>query len=77
MNRLWGMIKSLQVTLMLPLCQVWMPANVQMLYFFMNYNLNLQLFSLSFLDFTFLTYLSQSYPEERAFSDHFWNQDIF
>ena len=71
MNRLWGMIKSLQITLMLPLCLVSMPANVQLLYFFMNSNLNLQF--LSFLNFNFLTYYSDVYPEETPISDNFEN----
>ena len=42
MSQLWGMIRSLQIILFLPLTLVNMPPNVQLLYFFMTFNCNFQ-----------------------------------
>lgn len=51
MSRLWGMIKSIQIILMFPLTLVDIPANVQLLYFFMTYNFNMELVPLDDLSF--------------------------
>ncbi|TNV74823.1 hypothetical protein FGO68_gene10275 [Halteria grandinella] len=51
MSRLWGNINSIQIVLQLPLCSVRMPANVQLIYYFIQYNFNIELIQLDFIDF--------------------------
>ena len=43
MSRLWGLIGSMQLIVMMPLMSVNMPGNVQLLYYFINYNMNFQI----------------------------------
>lgn len=61
MNKLWGMIKALQIILMLPLTFVDIPPNVQLLYFFMNSNFNIQLIPSTSMNFEFLTLYGGNY----------------
>ena len=77
MNRLWGVIKSLQVILLLPLTLVDIPPNVQLLYFFMNSNFNIQLVPSSTLSFAFMNLYGGEYQEPTEFNVEFDSQDIF
>jgi hypothetical protein len=43
MSRLWGLIGSMQLIVMMPLMSVNIPGNVQLLYYFINYNMNFQI----------------------------------
>jgi hypothetical protein len=43
MNQLWSLIKVQQIIFLLPLLLIPMPANVQLLYSFMNQNMNMQI----------------------------------
>lgn len=61
MNKLWGMIKALQIILMLPLTHVDIPPNVQLLYFFMNSNFNIQLVPSSTTSFQFFPLYGGNY----------------
>lgn len=74
MSRLWGMIKSIQIILMFPLTLVEIPANVQLLYFFMTYNFNMELVPLDSLSFQFMDFESSSYPVQVPFNDKFEDQ---
>jgi hypothetical protein len=58
MNRLWGIIMSVQIILVFPLILVDIPSNVQLLYFFMNQNMNMQILPLDSLSFKFLDFES-------------------
>ena len=42
MSRLWGMISSMQLIVLMPLISVSIPGNVQLLYYFISYNMNFQ-----------------------------------
>ena len=79
MNTFWGIIKSVQIILLYPLILVDIPPNVQLLYFFMNQNLNIQILPLDFLIFKFLDFESanSSTAQSLAFNDKFDDQDIF
>ena len=77
MNRLWGMIKSIQIILMFPLTLIDIPANVQLIYYFMTYNCNLQLIPIDAYLFTLLDFGSLNDPNEIPFNDKFDDQDIF
>jgi hypothetical protein len=77
MNKLWGMIKALQIILMLPLTYSDIPPNVQLLYYFMNSNFNIQLIPSSSDPITLFPLYGGSYPSQEAFTDQFSNQDIF
>ena len=72
MSRLWGLIKTLQIILLLPLTLVDIPANVQLLYFFMTYNFNLEFLNLDALKFKFIT-IEDTYTQEsdRVYNDKF------
>lgn len=63
MNRLWGVIKSLQIILLLPLTLVDIPPNVQLLYFFMNSNFNIQLVPSTTLSFSFMSLYGGGYDQ--------------
>lgn len=77
MSKLWGVIKSLQIILLLPLTLVDIPPNVQLLYFFMNSNFNIEIVPSATLNFGFLPLYGGSYQSATQFSDEFSNQDIF
>ena len=63
MNRLWGMIRPLQIIIMLPLTLINIPPNVQLLYFFMANNFNMQFIPLGFLNIP-LNYYSANAPTD-------------
>jgi hypothetical protein len=46
MSRLWGLINSMQIIVMMPLISVEFPANVQLVYYFLSYNMNFQIIPL-------------------------------
>ena len=75
MSKLWGMIRSLQIILFLPLTLVNMPPNVQLLYFFMTYNFNFYFIPLGSISLNMLSFGSKE--AESPFNDQFDNQDIF
>lgn len=57
MSRLWGLISSMQLIVLMPLMSISLPANVQLLYLFIKDNLNFQILPLDLssygiLDFT-------------------------
>jgi hypothetical protein len=43
MSKLWGLISSMQFIVLLPLMSVRIPANVQLIYYFISYNMNWQI----------------------------------
>jgi|LauGreDrversion4_2_1035121.scaffolds.fasta_scaffold32681_1 hypothetical protein len=77
MNKLWGVVKSLQIILLLPLTLVDIPQNVKLLYFFMNSNFNLQLVPSSSLSFSFLPFYGGNYSAATSYNSEFESEDIF
>lgn len=43
MSRLWGLINSIQIIVLMPLISLNFPANVQLVYSFISYNMNFQI----------------------------------
>jgi hypothetical protein len=58
------MIRAIQIILLLPLTLVTIPPNVQLLYFFMTFNFNMQLIPLG----SFSTHISSSLSSD-SFND--------
>jgi hypothetical protein len=77
MNKLWGVIKSLQIILLLPLTRAHIPPNVQLLYYFMNSNFNIEIVPSTTLSFSFLPLYGGDYQSASSFSTEFENEDIF
>lgn len=72
------MIKSIQIILLFPLTLVEIPPNVQLLYFFMTYNFNMELIPSDILSLNFLDFGEYSYDSiTEHFNDKFDDQDIF
>ena len=69
MSKLWGVIKSLQIILLLPMTTADFPANVQLLYYFMSSNFNIELVPSKSLSFGYLSMYGGSYESATQFSD--------
>ena len=63
MSKLWGLISSMQFIVLLPLMSVRIPANVQLIYYFISYNMNWQIIP---MDLEAYGILSFNEPEEEG-----------
>ena len=63
MSRLWGMIGSMQLIVLLPLIKVNIPGNVQLIYYFINYNMNFQIIPMDLESYGIV-----SFSKKKAFS---------
>ena len=61
MSKLWGLIKPLQIILLLPMTLADFPPNVQLLYYFMNSNFNVELVPTTSLSFGYLPMYGGAY----------------
>jgi hypothetical protein len=69
MSKLWGVIKSLQIILFLPLTTADFPSNVDLLYYFMNSNFNIEIVPSTSLSFGYLPMYGGTYESRTQFSD--------
>ena len=67
MSRLWGMISSMQLIVLMPLMSVSIPGNVQLLYYFISYNMNFQIIPMDLQAYGILEF-NQTIDDEHAFT---------
>ena len=71
MSRLWGLISSMQFIVLLPLMSVRIPANVQLLYNFILFNMNWQIIPMDLQAYGVLAFNETEAEEYGAFSREF------
>lgn len=74
MSRLWGMIDAIQIIVLLPLSSLSFPANVQLVFNFLQNNMNFQIIP---VDLNAMGIITFNYSADVALSEQFAAQDIF
>jgi|LauGreDrversion4_2_1035121.scaffolds.fasta_scaffold48137_2 hypothetical protein len=67
MSKLWGLITAMQFIVLFPLMSVRIPANVQLIYYFISFNMNFQVIPMDLQEYGILNF-NETFEDHEAYT---------